>query len=67
METDLRFYLDVHIPAAVRNYLLRRGADTVAGHAAAGERASDEQHLTAAIAESRVLITRDGDFAAFHL
>lgn len=57
-----KFYLDVHIPRAVEKALLRLGADVVCGQDVLSNRTADPDHLTAAIAEGRVLVSQDSDF-----
>lgn len=58
----LRFHLDESFPGAVGEGLLRRGIDVTTAADAGLLGASDEEQLTFALRESRVLLTRDHDF-----
>jgi len=62
MSELLRFYLDEHIPTAVAKGLQRRGVEVMTLVEADRLGASDEEHLTFARGEHRVIVTHDDDF-----
>lgn len=62
MSELLRFYLDEHIPTAVAKGLQRRGVEVMTLVEADRLSASDEEHLTFARGEHRVIVTHDDDF-----
>ncbi len=62
MPTPIRFHLDEQIQGAIARGLRRRGIDVTTTADAGLAGAPDEDHLTFARAENRVLVTDDRDF-----
>ena len=62
----VRFYLDEHVPKAVVRGLRVRGADVITVADAGMLGASDEDHLSLAQREGRVIFTQDADFLRLH-
>ena len=62
MADAIRFYMDEHVPRAVTDGLRRRGVDVHTAQQAGLRGAADEQHVTQAVAEGRVIFTQDADF-----
>jgi predicted nuclease of predicted toxin-antitoxin system len=60
--SEVRFYLDEHVPFAVSIGLRLRGVDVLTVQEAGLSGASDEAHLALAVAEKRVIFTQDEDF-----
>ncbi|MES1245089.1 MAG: DUF5615 family PIN-like protein [Acidobacteriota bacterium] len=58
----IRFYTDEHVHRAVIKGLRLRGVDVLSVPDAALLGASDEEHLSRARSEGRVLFTQDDDF-----
>ncbi len=66
MAQTIRFHLDEHCPAALAEALRRRGIDVTTAVSAGLLQSSDEEHLSFAGAEGRVIFTQDEDFLALH-
>jgi uncharacterized protein with PIN domain len=62
----VRFYLDEHVPKAVVRGLRLRGADVITVADAGMLGASDEDHLSLAQREGRLIFTQDADFLRLH-
>lgn len=62
----VRFYLDEHVPKAVAMGLRSRGTDVITVADAGMLGASDEDHLSLALRERRVIFTQDADFLRLH-
>ncbi|MAT73484.1 MAG: hypothetical protein CMJ58_28715 [Planctomycetaceae bacterium] len=62
----IRFHLDQHVDSAIARGLRRRGVDVTTAAEAGLQDAADEQHVSYALREGRVIFTRDADFVAFH-
>lgn len=62
MPIAIRFHLDENMPGAVAIGLRKRGRDVTTLIEVNLLAASDESHLAYALAEGRVVITRDQDF-----
>lgn len=60
--SSVRYYTDEHVAAAVIRGLRQRGIDVLSVPEAGMMGASDEAHLTFALAEQRILFTQDTDF-----
>jgi predicted nuclease of predicted toxin-antitoxin system len=60
------FYTDEHVPSAVAKELRRRDVDVLRCQEAEMMGADDLAHLTLAVEQGRVLITRDQDFLRLH-
>ena len=58
----IRFYVDEHTPKAVIRGLRERGVDVLTVPDADMMGAQDQEHLTLARAEGRVIFTQDADF-----
>jgi len=59
---QIKFYFDEHIPQAVADGLLRRGVDVLTTRAAGRAGLPDDEQLTFATEQGRVLVTMDSDF-----
>ena len=59
---QIKFYLDEHIHSAIAQGLRRRGVDVMTVQEAGRTGLSDREQLNFALAEQRVLVTRDSDF-----
>lgn len=66
MANNIRFYLDENVDNDVAKGLRNRGIDVLTTPEAGNMGISDEQHLTYARTEKRVIVTQDGDFLGFH-
>ncbi len=62
MRNPVRFYLDQHVSAAVRDGLRRRGIDVLTTQEANRCSNPDEEQLHFALTQGRVLFTHDTDF-----
>ena len=62
----IRFYTDEHVGGAVIHGLLQRGIDVLTVVAAGMVGASDEEHLTAARRDVRVVFTQGDEFLKLH-
>jgi len=62
----IKLYTDEHVPRAVVRGLRERGVDTLTVSEAGMLGAGDEEHLTFALREGRVLFTLDDDFLRLH-
>ena len=62
----LKFHLDEHIHPAIASGLRRRGIDVTKTIDAGLGGADDLQHVAFAVAQTRVIVTHDEDFLAFH-
>jgi hypothetical protein len=60
----LRFYLDVHVPAAISQGLARRGLDVLTSQEDETRRADDERLLARATELDRILVSQDEDLLA---
>jgi hypothetical protein len=60
----LRYYMDVHVPAAITEGLRRRGVDVVTSQEDGTRDHSDESLLDRSASLQRVLVTQDEDFLA---
>lgn len=63
---EIRFHLDENVDHAIARGLRHRGIDVTTTTDAALVGASDEEQLSFAHKESRVLVTYDSDFLALH-
>lgn len=61
-----RFHLDESVHSDIAVGLRQRGRDCTTSQEAGLLQASDEAQLAFALAEMRVIITRDSDFAVMH-
>jgi hypothetical protein len=59
---EIRYHLDEHVPTAIAIGLRRRGIDVTTTVEAGLTSASDEAQLAFAVAERRIIVTRDPDF-----
>ena len=66
MGQEIRFYTDEHVARAVVNGLRLRGVDVLTVTEAGLLGATDEEHLTRAQNDGRVLFTQDDDFLRLH-
>ena len=66
MTKRIKLYTDEHVPRAVAKGLRERGVDTLTVPEAEMLGASDEEHLTFAGGQGRVLFTQDDDFLRLH-
>lgn len=66
MPTEIRFHLDENVHGAVGNGLRLRGIDVSTTQDAQLPGASDEEHLSFARSEHRVIVTHDDDFLRLH-
>ena len=66
MPTEIRFHLDENVHGAVANGLRLRGIDVTTTQDAKLLGASDEEHLSFARSEHRVIVTHDDDFLRLH-
>src|SRR5262245_8265074 len=57
----LRYYMDVHVPAAITEGLRRRGIDVLTSQDDGTRRVSDEALLRRAAELNRVLVSQDED------
>jgi hypothetical protein len=64
--TEIQFYMDENVPAAVTNGLRLRGVDVLTSHEAGMLGANDEAQLELATSLERVLFTQDADLLALH-
>jgi len=62
MADRIRFHLDEHVDPAIATALRRAGIDVTTTNEAGLRTKDDEAHLQFALAESRVIVTRDQDF-----
>jgi hypothetical protein len=62
MPRTIRFHLDEHCPVALAEGLRRRGIDVTTTAEAGLLHAPDEDHLSYALAQGRVIFTQDADF-----
>jgi predicted nuclease of predicted toxin-antitoxin system len=62
----VRFHLDERVPFAVATGLRLRKIDVTCSNEAGLDGASDEVQLEFALADQRVLVTRDADFLRLH-
>jgi predicted nuclease of predicted toxin-antitoxin system len=63
---EIRFLLDEHLPRAIAQAPRRRGVDVLTAAEAGLLGSPDLEYLTYAVAEQRVLVTRDSDFLRLH-
>lgn len=66
MTEPIRFFMDQHFPAPASRGLRRHGIDVLTAQDAGRCGASDQDQLTFAAAEERVLATFDTDFLVLH-
>ena len=66
MAAPIKLYLDEQIPSAVRDGLRRRGVDVLTTQEASMRGATDEELLTHASSQGRVVLTQDADFLRLH-
>jgi predicted nuclease of predicted toxin-antitoxin system len=62
----IRFHLDEHVAPAIAYGLRRHAVDVTTSQEASLLGREDNDQLTFAIAEQRVLVTHDEDFVRFH-
>jgi len=62
----MRFHLDENVDPAIAQGLRRRGIDVTTTAEAGLVSASDEEQLSTARSQQRVLITHDADFLRLH-
>lgn len=62
MSETIRFYFDEHVGHAIAKGLCRRGVDVLTLVEADMLGASDEEHMTFARSQGRVIVTHDDDF-----
>lgn len=60
--TEVRYYTDEQVSRVVVRGLRQRGVDVASVPEADKLGATDEEHLTFALAEGRVIFTQDDDF-----
>ncbi len=60
--TEVRYYTDEHVAKAVVTGLRLRGIDVLSVEEAGLRGASDDEHLTFALAHQRTIFTQDSDF-----
>lgn len=61
MAERIRFHLDEHVDPAIATALRRAGIDVTTTNEAGQRTKNDEDHLAFALAEERVIVTRDQD------
>ena len=66
MAVQIKLYLDEHVHSAVRDGLRRRGIDVLTAQEANMRGAIDEEHLSLALSQGRVILTQDADFLRLH-
>jgi hypothetical protein len=66
MGQEVKFYTDEQVSKAVIKGLRQRGADVLSAPEAGMLGASDEEHLTLATTEGRVIFSHDQDFLRLH-
>jgi uncharacterized protein with PIN domain len=66
MSTKLKFYIDEQVPTSVVQGLRLRGIDVLTTKEAGMLGASDEEHVSFAKDEGRVIFTEDDDFLRLH-
>lgn len=66
MPRTIRFHLDEHVDPAIADGLRRRRIDVTTARDAGLLGASDEDHLSFANNEQRVIVTNDSDFLRLH-
>jgi predicted nuclease of predicted toxin-antitoxin system len=59
---EIRFQLDEHLSSAIAVQLRNRGIDTLTAHEAGLRGAADIEHVRAALAGGRILVTIDRDY-----
>jgi hypothetical protein len=62
----IRFHLDEHMPNAIAVGLRRRDIDVTTTVDAALSGADDEEHISFARSQGRVIVTHDDDFLVLH-
>ena len=62
----IRYHLDEHVSAAIALGLRRRRIDVTTTEDAALSGADDEDHVSFARSQGRVIVTHDDDFLALH-
>lgn len=62
----IRLCTDEHVAPAVVNGLRRRGVDVLTAREAGILGAPDEEHLTLAVSQERVVFSQDDDFLRMH-
>jgi hypothetical protein len=60
----LRYYMDVHVPAAITEGLRRRGIDVITSQEDGTRRSDDERLLQRASDLDRILVSQDEDLLA---
>ena len=66
MDDRVRFYIDIHIGHGVTDALREQGIDVARADEIGLHDAPDLEHLQAAHAQGRVIVTKDADFQALH-
>jgi len=66
MASDIRYYMDAHIPRAVTRGLRQRGVNVHTAQEAGLRTADDLEHLRLAAAQNRVMVSQDVDFLILH-
>jgi len=59
---QIKYYLDEHIHSAVAEGLRRRGVDVLTVQEAARAGLTDDEQLSFALTEERVIVTMDSDY-----
>jgi predicted nuclease of predicted toxin-antitoxin system len=66
MTSEIRFYLDENVDSQVAKGLRTRQIDVLTTAEAEHRGWKDEEHLTFALQEGRVIFTQDSDFLKLH-
>lgn len=66
MADPIRFYTDENVARAVVDGLCRRGIDVLTCQEAGMMGATDEEHLSFATGQQRVIFSQDDDFLRLH-
>ena len=66
MASDIKYYMDAHIPHAVTRGLRQRGGDVMTAQEAGLRTADDLDHLRRATEDDRVMVSQDIDFLLLH-
>ena len=66
MASDIQYYMDENVPLAITHGLRLRGVDVLTTQDAGMLGASDQDQLTLATTQGRVLFSQDADFLVLH-